>query len=67
VALIAIAAIAAYGFFGDTLRSQVGGLASELSGQDGGAGVSAAATAAGSAVSENAAAGLSNYSGKATY
>jgi len=46
VALIAIAAIAAYGFFGDTLRSQVGGLASELSGQDGGAGVSAAATAA---------------------
>ncbi len=29
VALIAIAAIAAYGFFGDTLRSQVGGMASE--------------------------------------
>ncbi len=35
VALIAIAAIAAYGFFGDTLRGQVGGMAQELAGQDG--------------------------------
>lgn len=34
VALIAIAAIAAYSFFGSTLRSQVGGMASELAGQD---------------------------------
>lgn len=35
VALIAIAAIAAYGFFGDTLRGQVGGMAQELAGEDG--------------------------------
>jgi pilus assembly protein Flp/PilA len=33
VALIAIAAIAAYSFFGKTMRNQVGGMASELSGQ----------------------------------
>jgi len=67
VALIAIAAIAAYGFFGDTLRSQVGGMATELSGQSGSAAITAAGTAAGSAVSENASAGLSNYAGKAKY
>lgn len=35
VALIAIAAIAAYGFFGDTLRGQVGAMSQELAGQDG--------------------------------
>lgn len=34
VALIAIAAIAAYSFFGSTLRSQVGGMAEELAGDD---------------------------------
>ena len=34
VALIAIAAIAAYSFFGSTLRSQVGGMAQELAGSD---------------------------------
>jgi len=34
VALIAIAAIAAYSFFGSTLRSQVGGMAAELAGDD---------------------------------
>ncbi len=34
VALIAIAAITVYTFFGKTLRGQVGGLAEELSGQD---------------------------------
>ena len=45
VALIAIAAIAAYSLFGDTVRSQVGGMAAELGGQDG----SAAVTAAGAA------------------
>ena len=32
VALIAIAAIAAYSFFGKTLRTQVGSMATELSG-----------------------------------
>lgn len=34
VALIAIAAIAVYGFFGDVIRGQVGGMAEELAGQD---------------------------------
>lgn len=67
VALIAIAAIAAYGFFGDTLRSQVGGMASELSGASGSGAVSSAGSAAGSAVAESASAGLSNYAGKAKY
>ena len=67
VALIAIAAIAAYGFFGDTLRSQVGGMASELSGAKGSESVTAAKTAAKSAVGEKTSAGLSNYAGKATY
>ncbi|MGB1239539.1 MAG: hypothetical protein ACPG4U_15070 [Pseudomonadales bacterium] len=35
VALIAIAAIAVYGFFGDTIRGQVGAMTSELAGQTG--------------------------------
>ena len=67
VALIAIAAIAAYGFFGDTLRSQVGGMASELSGAKGTASITAAKGAATKAVGEKTAAGLSNYANKATY
>jgi Flp pilus assembly pilin Flp len=46
VALIAIAAIAAYGFFGDTLRGQVGGMAQELAGQDGTTSVTQAQTSA---------------------
>jgi Tfp pilus assembly protein FimT len=33
VALIAVAAIGVYGFFGQTLRSQTAGIALELSGQ----------------------------------
>ena len=44
VALIAISAIAAYSLFGDTVRSQVGGMAAELGGQDGTAAVSQAGT-----------------------
>ncbi len=60
VALIAIAAIAAYGFFGDTLRSQVGGMAQELSGKDGGAAVSQAQGQADAVVTEGAAAGSMN-------
>ncbi|TBO32918.1 hypothetical protein EYS42_07075 [Aquabacterium lacunae] len=34
VALIAVAAIATYQFFGQTVRSQTAGIARELSGQD---------------------------------
>lgn len=64
VALIAIAAIAAYSFFGDTLRGQVGGMASELAGQSGGAAVQAAKDSAGNAVDEKAHANLENYTDK---
>jgi type IV pilus assembly protein PilA len=46
VALIAIAAIAAYSLFGDTVRSQVGGMAAELGGQSSTATQAATATAA---------------------
>ena len=49
VALIAIAAIAVYGLFGETLRSQVGGMAQELAGDDGSTAVSTAQKAAGKA------------------
>jgi len=47
VALIAIAAIAAYSFFGDTVRGQVGNMAAELGGQQ--ANTSAVDAAAGNA------------------
>ncbi len=66
VALIAITAIAAYGFFGDTLRSQLGGMAEELSGKDGTAAKTAAQGTADSAVAEGAASGsLNTYDGRA--
>ncbi|MFT7527971.1 MAG: type IV pilus assembly protein PilA [Arenicella sp.] len=55
VALIAIAAIAVYGFFGDTIRAQMGGITKELSGKDGTTSVTAAATASTSAAKEGAA------------
>ncbi len=54
VALIAIAAIAAYGFFGDTLRSQVGSMATELSGGDGAGAVTQSQASAASSVGEGA-------------
>ncbi len=64
VALIAIAAIAAYGFFGDTLRSQVGGMATELSGGDGAGAVTQSQGAAASSVTEGAdEKRLGNYTG----
>ena len=62
VALIAIAAIAAYSFFGDTLRSQVGGIAAELGGQSGTKNVTAAGLAGkAAATAGQKAAGLDNY------
>ena len=62
VALIAIAAIAAYSFFGDTLRNQVGGMAAELGGQSGKANVDQAIkTAVKGAAAGKVAAGLNNY------
>ena len=54
VALIAVAAITAYGFFGDTIRGQVGALSKEVSGQDGSGSVSASQTAADNAEADGA-------------
>ncbi len=62
VALIAIAAIAAYSFFGQTLRSQVGGMATELSGGSAATAIGDAATSAGGATTEGqTATDLSTY------
>jgi Flp pilus assembly pilin Flp len=63
VALIAIAAIAAYGLFGDTIRGQVGGMAAELGGGDGTAAITKAGTAGADAAGRGAAAGktLADY------
>jgi Flp pilus assembly pilin Flp len=49
VALIAVAAIGAFGFFGDTIENQVAGLAAEISGGSGQAGIDAAQGSAGDA------------------
>lgn len=64
VALIAIAGIAAFKFFGGTLQSQVGGIATELSGGDAGTAISQAQGQAGEAVDEGKELeGLGNYGG----
>ncbi|MEJ2061292.1 MAG: pilus assembly protein [Gammaproteobacteria bacterium] len=61
VALIALAAIAVYGFFGKTLRNQVAGMSQELAGQKN-TGTSAASSSAGSAASSaNKSQGLKDY------
>lgn len=52
VALIAVAAIAVYQFFGQTIRSQTSGIAREVAGQSADTAITNAQTAATSAVSE---------------
>ncbi len=52
VALIAVAAIAAFQFFGQTIRSQTAGIAQEVSGQSASTAISAAQTSANSAATE---------------
>lgn len=65
VALIAITAIAAYGFFGDTLRSQLGGMAQELSGVDSSAAKTQSQGQAALTEAEGAASGsLNTYDGR---
>ena len=49
VALIAVAAIAAFQYFGQTVRSQASGIADEVAGQSATAATTAAQTAAGKA------------------
>ena len=46
VALVAVAAIGTYSFFGKSLRNQVSGLSTEISGQDSGDNIQAAQDAA---------------------
>ena len=62
VALIAVAAIGTFAFFGKTVRDQVGGLAQEVGGQQN-TGVGNAATDAGKAAadSQKATKGLSDF------
>lgn len=52
VALIAVAAIAVYQFFGQTIRSQTAGIAKEVAGQSAGTDITNAQTAADSARTE---------------
>jgi len=65
VGLIAVSAIAVFGLFGKTIKSQVAGMASEVAGQNGSTAVSNASTAAGSAVTKaNTANNMSTYTGQ---
>lgn len=52
VALIAVAAIAAFQFFGQTIRNQTAGIAKEVSGQTASTAISAAQTSANNAATE---------------
>ena len=62
VALIAVAAIGVYSYFGKTVRNQTAGLANEVAGKSATAQITAAGTAADSAAaSANTVKGLSNY------
>ena len=62
VALIAVAAIGVFAYFGQTIRDQISGLAEQVSGKSSTTQVSSAQTAAGKAVtSATAQKNLSNY------
>lgn len=52
VALIAVAAIAVYQYFGATVRNQTAAIASEIAGSDGSAAKAAAQTAASNAATQ---------------
>lgn len=66
VALIAIAAIAVYQYFGNTVRNQTAAVAQELAGSDGTTAKTAAQTAAATAATEaNTKRNLDTYTGNA--
>lgn len=66
VALIAVAAIAVYQFFGQAVRSQMAGITKEVAGQDGKAQITNAQGAADGAVTESTTKkGLDNYTNDA--
>jgi type IV pilus assembly protein PilA len=64
VALVAVAAIAVYQYFGKTVRNQTAAIANEIAGSDGTAAKNAAKTAAGTASTEaDSARTLDTYTG----
>lgn len=63
VALIAIAAIGVFKFFGETARNQMGGMAMELGGKDGSAAITEAGNAADAAEAEGEEKDLGSYNG----
>lgn len=64
VGLIAVAGIVVAGLFGSTVRSQLGGMAQELGGTDGGGAITQAQGLAGDAVTDAATRkDLGNYNG----
>jgi Flp pilus assembly pilin Flp len=67
VALIAVAAIGVYQFFGQTIRAQMSGIANEVAGKSAAESINKAGTAADKAKAEaDASKGLSTYSADAT-
>lgn len=63
VALVAVAAIAVYQYFGHVVRAQVAAMAHELSGEDGSASLRAGRQAAQKAAGETRAVSLKAYGG----
>ena len=63
VALIAVAAIGVYSFFGETIRAQMAGMTNELAGKDGTPNVTNAKAAAGKADTAAGAKNLGTYTG----
>lgn len=61
VALIAVAAIGVYQFFGQTIRSQMSAIANEVGGKSGKTAMEAAGTAAAKTDNEQKAKGLAAY------
>ncbi|MGE8656929.1 MAG: hypothetical protein ACN6O8_09285 [Achromobacter sp.] len=65
VALVAVAAIAVYQYFGQVVRSQTAAMARELAGEDGGAQSRAAQAAVRKAAGQTAARSLKAFTGNA--
>ena len=65
VALVAVAAIAVYQYFGQAVRSQTAAMARELAGEDGGAQSRAAQQAAQKAAAQTKARSLKSFTGNA--
>jgi len=61
VALIAVAAIGVYQFFGQTIRAQTAGIANEVAGKSAKTNIGKAGAAAGQADGETTGKGLSTY------